>query len=58
MTKLGELRALCQTYYDRVCQIENDKYDTEKRVEFKEYEVINYLITLIRFTILILISDY
>ena len=45
MTEIGELRALCQSYYDRVCQIENDKYDTEKRVEFKEYEVSDLHIT-------------
>ena len=37
---IGELRALCQTYQERICAIESDKYDTEKRVEFKDYEVI------------------
>merc|ERR1712062_648936 len=35
----SELRALCQTYQDRICAIESDKYDTEKRVEFKDYEI-------------------
>merc|ERR1711879_291372 len=35
----SELRSLVQTYYERICAIESDKYDTEKRVEFKEYEI-------------------
>merc|ERR1712018_596067 len=35
----SELRALCQTYHDRICAIESDKYDTEKKVEFKDYEI-------------------
>merc|ERR1711860_150883 len=35
----SELRALCQTYQERICAIESDKYDTEKRVEFKDYEI-------------------
>merc|ERR1711879_214609 len=35
----SELRSLVQTHYERICAIESDKYDTEKRVEFKEYEI-------------------
>merc|ERR1711893_367433 len=35
----SELRSLVQTYYERICAIESDKYDIEKRVEFKEYEI-------------------
>ena len=35
----SELRALCQNYYDRVCAIESDKYDTEKEVEYKDYQI-------------------
>ena len=30
---------MCQTYHDRICAIESDKYDTEKKVEFKDYEI-------------------
>merc|ERR1712141_469544 len=35
----NELRDLCQEYFDRICGIENDKYDTEKEVEFKDYQI-------------------
>merc|ERR1711997_1035991 len=35
----NELRDLCKDYHDRICGIENDKYDTEKEVEFKDYQI-------------------
>merc|ERR1711944_60463 len=35
----SELRDLCKEYHDRICGIENDKYDTEKEVEFKDYQI-------------------
>merc|ERR1711957_278410 len=35
----NELRDLCETYHERICGIENDKYDTEKEVEFKDYQI-------------------
>merc|ERR1712141_845785 len=35
----SELRELCQTYHERICGIESDKYDTEKEVEFKDYQI-------------------
>ena len=36
---LGELRDLCETYHERICGIESAKYDTEKEVEFKDYQI-------------------
>ena len=36
---LGQLRDLCETYHERICGIESDKYDTEKEVEFKDYQI-------------------
>jgi len=35
----SQLRDLCETYHERICGIENDKYDTEKEVEFKDYQI-------------------
>merc|ERR1712045_917287 len=35
----SELRDLCETYHERICGIESDKYDTEKEVEFKDYQI-------------------
>lgn len=35
----GELRSLCEDYYQRICKIESEKYDTEKEVEFKDYQI-------------------
>merc|ERR1711997_1168163 len=35
----SELMALCQEYHKRICGIESDKYDTEKEVEFKDYQI-------------------
>merc|ERR1712020_149705 len=35
----NELRELCETYHERICGIESDKYDTEKEVEFKDYQI-------------------
>ena len=36
---IGQLRDLCETYHERICGIESDKYDTEKEVEFKDYQI-------------------
>ena len=36
---LDELRDLCETYHERICGIESAKYDTEKEVEFKDYQI-------------------
>ena len=36
---LGEIKALCKKYYERLCEIEGTKYDIEKEVEFKDYRV-------------------
>merc|ERR1712008_482980 len=30
----SDLRDLCETYHERICGIESDKYDTEKEAEF------------------------
>ena len=35
----GELRSLCQEYYKRICVMEDEKYDLEKEVECKDYQV-------------------
>ena len=35
----GELKSICQEYYRRICDVENSKYDLEKEVEFKDYQV-------------------
>merc|ERR1711997_180360 len=35
----SELMTLCKEYYARICNIESDKYDTEKEVEFKDYQI-------------------
>ena len=35
----AELRSLCQQYQDKICVIESDKYDLEKEVEFKDYQI-------------------
>merc|ERR1712077_123589 len=34
-----ELRDLCKKYYEKVCEIESLKYDSEKEVEFKDYQI-------------------
>merc|ERR1712020_869244 len=34
-----QLKALCKEYHDRVYTIENEKYDLEKEVEFKDYQI-------------------
>merc|ERR1711988_1768158 len=36
---LQALMALCQEYHERICNIESEKYDTEKEVEFKDYQI-------------------
>ena len=33
------LRSLCNEYQEKICQIESDKYDLEKEVEFKDYQI-------------------
>jgi hypothetical protein len=35
----GELKALCQEYQTRICDVESSKYDLEKEVEFKDYHI-------------------
>merc|ERR1711992_421497 len=35
----GDLRELCQNYHDRICKIEGTKYDSEKEVEWKDYQI-------------------
>jgi len=35
----GELKSVCQEYYDRICQVESSKYDLEKEVEYKDYMI-------------------
>merc|ERR1712029_97528 len=35
----NELRSLCQDYQEKICTIESDKYDLEKEVEFKDYQI-------------------
>merc|ERR1712020_209557 len=34
-----ELRDLCKKYYEKVCKIESTKYDSEKEVEWKDYQI-------------------
>merc|ERR1712156_538640 len=35
----SQLMALCQEYHERICNIESEKYDSEKEVEFKDYQI-------------------
>merc|ERR1712018_1093984 len=35
----SELRELCQTYHERICGIESDKYDMEKEVRKRGFEI-------------------
>merc|ERR1739846_201951 len=34
-----QLKQICKEYHERICGIESDKYDTEKEVEFKDYQI-------------------
>ena len=36
---LDQLRAICKEYQERIQKIESEKYDLEKQVEAKGYEV-------------------
>ena len=36
---LDKLIAICQAYHDKVNALEEEKYDMEKEVEFKDYKV-------------------
>ena len=38
-TILERLLAVCRAYYDKLVQLENEKYDMEKEVEFKDFRV-------------------
>ena len=38
-TFLDDLISICQSYHDRVKKLENEKYDMEKEVEYKDYKV-------------------
>eukprot|EP00094_Tigriopus_californicus_P007244 TCALIF_06972-PA protein Name:"Similar to Troponin I (Astacus leptodactylus)" AED:0.08 eAED:0.08 QI:0/0/0/0.85/0.83/0.85/7/0/249 len=40
----GDLLAMCKEYYSRIVSIESTKYDLEKEVEFKDYQVFYELI--------------
>merc|ERR1711953_1036345 len=35
----GELKSVCQEYYNRICEVESSKYDLEKEVEYKDYKI-------------------
>ena len=35
----AELRALCKEFHDRIYQIESAKFDLEKEVEFRDYQI-------------------
>ncbi|TRY73400.1 hypothetical protein TCAL_06972 [Tigriopus californicus] len=35
----GDLLAMCKEYYSRIVSIESTKYDLEKEVEFKDYQI-------------------
>ena len=35
----GELRALCKEYHQRICMIEDKKWDLEQEVDKKNYSV-------------------
>ena len=37
---LAKLIAICEAYHAKVNQLEEEKYDMEKEVEFKDYKVI------------------
>ena len=36
---LDQLRAICREYQERIQKIESEKYDLEKQVESKGYEI-------------------
>ena len=36
---LDQLRAICKEYQERIQKIESEKYDLEKQVESKGYEI-------------------
>ena len=36
---IGELRSLCKEYHQRICIIEDKKYDLEREVETKDWNV-------------------
>ena len=38
---IDQLRAICKEYQERIQKIESEKYDLEKQVEAKGYEVSN-----------------
>ena len=40
---LDSLISICQSYYERVNKLENEKYDMEKEVEYKDYKVWIYI---------------
>lgn len=35
----GNLKQYCQTYYKRICDLENSKYDLEKEVENRDFQI-------------------
>ena len=42
---LDALVKLCEAYYEKVNQLEGEKYDMEKEVELKDYRVCNIVTT-------------
>jgi hypothetical protein len=36
---LAKLISVCRAYYEKLVQLENEKYDMEKEVEFKDFRV-------------------
>ena len=52
-----DIRALCSEYYQKICSIENDKYDMEKEVEFKDYRVIITIINYYYFFCMFLVLN-
>lgn len=36
---IGQLKSICETYHDRLCNLENDKYDMELLVRAKDIQV-------------------
>jgi troponin I len=35
----GQLKSICETYHDRICNLENDKYDMELLVRAKDVQI-------------------
>ena len=58
---LDQLRAICKEYQERIQKIESEKYDLEKQVEAKGYEVCEYnngYVLVIKLSIKFIIMSY